>query len=177
MRWPQRSKVGSIVRLAVVQATCELARELLIAAAIGHDAGRRLNQTTRRRLHTCASFLPQHLQNWRQAGMPAHAKSTVVTTMYHAPAEAQKKFGETPFDGRFAQPEFSGATRTRPRQRSWPFGIHQFSESPQLSLRDRPRHRRRPGSPVPFALKQSMFRPFLSINRVRPLGLKLSVDG
>jgi hypothetical protein len=31
MRWPQRSKVGSIVRLAVVQATCEVARELLIA--------------------------------------------------------------------------------------------------------------------------------------------------
>ena len=31
MQWPQRSKVGSIVPLAVVQATCEMARELLVA--------------------------------------------------------------------------------------------------------------------------------------------------
>jgi hypothetical protein len=32
-------------------------------------------------------------------------------------------FGETPFDGRFAHPDFSGATRTRPRQRVSPSGL------------------------------------------------------
>jgi hypothetical protein len=34
-------------------------------------------------------------------------------------------FGETPFGGRFAHPEnFSGVTRTRPRQRSMTSGHH-----------------------------------------------------